>query len=107
MPTTSTAPAQPALRAEQAGHYRLEGALTFATVTDLDPAFSPLLATADTTLTIDLSQVPQVDSAGLALLVHWLALARAHGRSLRYAALSEALRALAKLSDVEALLTDF
>lgn len=95
---------QGGLIAEQSGRYRLETPLTFQNV----PALQSVLPLADAAgsgaLTIDLSRVPRVDSAGLALLINWLAEARAHGRQLRYEAVSEPLRALARLSDVEALI---
>ena len=86
--------------------YRLDSALTFATVPTVRPRLEELLAghVGGAPLVVDLSGVPQADSAGLALLVDWLAAARARGHSLRYAAAGESLRALARLSDVEALI---
>jgi phospholipid transport system transporter-binding protein len=50
---------------------------------------------------IDLRDVGDVDSAGLAVLIEWLAQARARGTRLAYANLPPALRSLAKLSGVE------
>jgi ABC-type transporter Mla MlaB component len=49
--------------------------------------------------------VPLTDSAGLALLIDWLAEARSRQRTLRYLKVPEALSQLAKLSDVEELIT--
>lgn len=56
-------------------------------------------------LQIDCAQVTAADSAGLAVLLDWLALARRSGRSLRYANLPEGLLALGRISDLEELLT--
>jgi phospholipid transport system transporter-binding protein len=53
---------------------------------------------------VDLSGLAQVDSAGLALLLEWLRLARAEGRTVSFAMPSERLRALARLSGVEEML---
>lgn len=88
------------------GRHRLEADLTFATVTGLRPQGLAALAAATPAaeLTFDLASVRQADSAGLALLVDWLAAARSRGLRLRFAGPSPELRALARLSDVEELL---
>jgi phospholipid transport system transporter-binding protein len=56
-------------------------------------------------LQIDCAQVTAVDSAGLAVLLDWLAAAKRSGRSLRFAHLPEGLLALGRISEVEQLLT--
>jgi phospholipid transport system transporter-binding protein len=56
-------------------------------------------------LKIDCAQVTAADSAGLAVLLDWLAAAKRLGRSLHFAHLPEGLLALARISDVEQLLT--
>jgi len=48
--------------------------------------------------------VPAVDSAGLALLIDWLAIARARSCQLHYEKPGATLLALARLSEVEPLL---
>jgi phospholipid transport system transporter-binding protein len=53
---------------------------------------------------IDLQQVTAGDSAGLALLLEWLSVARAAQRSLRYENMPAQLQQLARLSEVEELL---
>ena len=53
---------------------------------------------------IDLSGVTSGDSAGLALLIEWLSVAKAAGRSLRYENVPTQLQQLARLSEVEDLL---
>ena len=55
-------------------------------------------------LEINLGAVARVDSSSLALLIDWLAWARAAGRAMRFTALPAAMLALARLSDVEPLL---
>ena len=53
---------------------------------------------------VDCSGITKSDSAGLSVLLDWLALAKRDGRSLRYVKLPEGLIALAKISEVEELL---
>ncbi|MFO1401291.1 MAG: STAS domain-containing protein [Steroidobacteraceae bacterium] len=88
---------------EADGHYRLRADLTFATVAELRPRGLAALAAAAPAapLTFDLAGARLADSAGLALLVDWVAAARARGTPLRFSGLSPELRALARLSDVE------
>jgi phospholipid transport system transporter-binding protein len=56
--------------------------------------------------TVDLSRVTEADSAGLAVLVEWLATARARGASIRYEAIPAQILAVARISELESLLTD-
>ena len=95
---------QQAFVAVSSGVYRLEAPLTFATVPALRQAGLELIAAASGDLEFDLQSVATSDSAGLALLIDWLAEARALQRTLRYGQASEALRALAKLSEVDSLI---
>jgi phospholipid transport system transporter-binding protein len=90
---------------ESEGRVRLQAPLRFATVAGLRHRGLELIEAAGAELTIDLSGVSAADSAGLALLIDWLARARAGHKKLRYVAPPEALRALARLSDVETLIT--
>jgi phospholipid transport system transporter-binding protein len=53
---------------------------------------------------IDLASVSAVDSAGLALLIEWLSVARSVNRPLRYENIPLQLQQLARLSEVEELL---
>jgi phospholipid transport system transporter-binding protein len=84
--------------------YRLQAPLTFASVGSLRDEGVRLIAAAQRGLTFDLQGVPDVDSAGLALLIDWLAAAKARSCALRYAQPSKTLLALARLSDVEKLI---
>ena len=87
------------------GVHRLQAPLQFATVPALRPQGLALISAAQRELTMDLSAVPAADSAGLALLVDWLASARSQDKTLRYVQPPQGLLALARLSDVEGLLT--
>jgi phospholipid transport system transporter-binding protein len=83
----------------------LQGPLTFATAR----AGRDLGAWAVTNggtgaLEIDCAGITASDSAGLAVLLDWLRIAKGAGRSLRYAHLPEGLQALARISEVEELL---
>jgi phospholipid transport system transporter-binding protein len=102
---TSDAHAHAAFAAIAADAYRLDAPLTFATVAALRKPGLALIASAGKTLTFDLEAVPAVDSAGLALLIDWLAMARARSCQLRYAKPGETLLSLARLSEVEPLLS--
>ena len=55
---------------------------------------------------VDLGGIAEGDSAGLAVLVEWLATARARGVGLRYENLPAQLLAIAKISDLDGLLLD-
>jgi phospholipid transport system transporter-binding protein len=56
--------------------------------------------------TVDLSRVTEADSAGLAVLVEWLATARKRGTQIYYEGIPSQLLALARISDLEDILTD-
>jgi phospholipid transport system transporter-binding protein len=61
-------------------------------------------AAADGALVIDCKGVTISDSAGLAVLLDWLAAARAKGRSLHFTHLPQGLAALGRISEVNELL---
>jgi len=85
---------------------RVEGDLTFATVGALLAASQPLFSAGPGPLRIDLSGVGRADSAGLALLIEWLRLARGAGCELQFQAVPAQMRAIAAasgLSDILAL----
>jgi phospholipid transport system transporter-binding protein len=83
---------------------RVNGALHFTTVTALLRLGSEAIVGGHAAV-IDLSGVKDSDSSGLALLIEWLSIARAEGKSLRYENIPTQLHQLARLSDVEELLT--
>ena len=86
-------------RIESAGdHLQVRGDLTFATVTALLAASQPLFAARTGRLQVDLAGVGRADSAGLALLIEWLRLARAAGCELSFQAVPAQLQAIAAAS---------
>jgi phospholipid transport system transporter-binding protein len=102
-------------RAADAGAFRLaagapgtlsaQGPLTFASARRASELGAAALAhAAPGRLEIDCRGITASDSAGLAVLLEWLSVARRTGRSLRYAQLPQGLAALARISDLEELL---
>ncbi len=87
------------------GSVKIVGDLTVATVPLLYRSGRYLVENADTVLQMELSEVCQADSAGLALLIDWLAMAQQGGKGVRYVNLPPTLQSLAQLSEVEGLLT--
>lgn len=93
----------PGFELRSAGHAAVSGPLSFVTAAAmLEPGAEFIRGgSADS---IDLAGVDGADSAGLALLVEWLSLAKAVGRPLRYDNIPTQLMQLAHLCDVEPLL---
>ncbi|HEU4487131.1 MAG TPA: STAS domain-containing protein [Povalibacter sp.] len=93
------------LEAVGEGRFRVSGVLDASTVTSLlqrsTAAFGGL-----STVAVDFSAVTESDSAGLALLLEWLRLARKAGRRLTYEEVPEQIVALARISEVEDLLLE-
>jgi phospholipid transport system transporter-binding protein len=83
---------------------RVNGVLHFTTVTSLLREGSEAIGNGRAAV-IDLAGVKDSDSSGLALLIEWLSIARASRRSLRYENIPVQLHQLARLSEVEELLT--
>jgi phospholipid transport system transporter-binding protein len=83
---------------------RVSGTLGFTTVTPLLAAGSVAIEQGHAAV-IDLAAVTGSDSSGLALLIEWLSVARGAGRVLRYENIPPQLHQLARLSDVDALLS--
>lgn len=92
-----------ALTLDAQGGARLTGPLGYATVAALLPLGERAILDSPT-LIIDLAGVTGSDSAGLALLIEWLSIARAASRTLTYRHAPAALLQLARLSEVEPLL---
>ena len=88
--------------AGSAGRYRLAGIAGYANARRvLEDGRRRFGAEAD--VRIDLGGLTALDSAGLAVLIAWLGEARAHGRSLVYSGMPDALVATARVAGVEAL----
>jgi phospholipid transport system transporter-binding protein len=86
------------------GRQVLRGALVFATARAAHAAGCRVIQSGTADLTFDCAGLEAADSAGVAVLLDWLAAARQRGRRLRYTALPDSVRAIARISEVEALL---
>jgi phospholipid transport system transporter-binding protein len=82
---------------------RVGGSLHFTTVSGLLPLGVDAIDRGRAAV-IDLAGVTASDSAGLALLIEWLSVAKGASRSLRYENIPSQLQQLARLSEVEELL---
>jgi phospholipid transport system transporter-binding protein len=83
---------------------RVVGVLEFGTVSALLPVGSDAIRSGRAAV-IDLAAVKGSDSSGLALLIEWLSVAKDAERTLRYENVPSQLNQLARLSDVDPLLT--
>ena len=82
---------------------RIVGSLHFTTVSALLAAGIAAID-AGRAAVIDLAGVTDSDSAGLALLIEWLSVAKAASRPLRFENIPSQLQQLARLSEIEELL---
>jgi phospholipid transport system transporter-binding protein len=89
---------------QEGNRSRVNGVLHFSTVTAL-LRLGEAAISAGHAAVIDLSGVNDSDSSGLALLIEWLSVAKAASRSLKYENIPAQLHQLARLSEVEELLT--
>ena len=94
----------PSLTSSGAGLITVKGPVTFVTAGTL-LASGKALFTGQAAVTVNLHEVTNVDSAGLALLLEWLRQARAERRTVTFQGIPDKLFAIARLSGVEALLT--
>jgi phospholipid transport system transporter-binding protein len=89
-----------------AGNVQVRGALTFATARRVRAAAIRLLAASGAaSIAVDCAGVTASDSAGLAVLLDWLALSKHQSRSIRFLNLPAPIRAVAHISEVESLLS--
>lgn len=87
------------------GNFGVRGALTFATARAArDSGLAAFSSSAARAFQVDCSAVTAADSAGMAVLLDWLSAAKRARRSLKYVALPEPVRALARIGDVLELL---
>ena len=86
---------------ETDGMVRLLGELTFESVPRL-VAEDPELA-GNGELTVDLSGLTKVDSAGLALLLGWIRTIRQAGGEVKFSGIPVHLRSLVRIADLESL----
>jgi phospholipid transport system transporter-binding protein len=93
------------LRRSSLGHFEAHGTLTFANARRVwEEGLAALRADPARTLEVDCAGITQADSAGLVVLLDWLAAARHAGRTLVYRYLPDPLLSLAAISDVKELL---
>ena len=85
------------------GRLRAGGELGFATAAEALKAGAAQLTREDEQV-VDLGGVTAGDSAGVAVLVEWIATAAASGTSLRYENVPQQMLAIARISDLEDLL---
>lgn len=84
----------------------LEGCLDFNNVVAVwEKSLKLLLSVPE--ITIDLEQLSHSDSSGLALLVAWLRMARTQKKKLIFLNIPSSLKALAKVSGLNELLSEF
>lgn len=98
-----------AVESTGANQYAVSGPLTFATARVALASGIAAFSSASRDggpIEIDCAAVAASDSAGLAVLVEWLAWARRSGRELRYTHVPDAICAIARISEVESLLLD-
>jgi phospholipid transport system transporter-binding protein len=100
---TPAAPVQ--LRESSPGKFAASGALTFATARSArETGLAAFGATSSREIQVDCSGITAADSAGMTVLLDWLAFAKRSARSLRFGSLPEQVRAIARISDVQDLL---
>jgi phospholipid transport system transporter-binding protein len=88
-----------------AGHIVVTGELTFATARDARQLGLLVLESSRAArLVIDCSGITRADSAGLAVLLDWLAWGRRKSRAVVLESLPASLVAIAKISEVDGLL---
>lgn len=88
------------------GRVAVNGELTFATARDARQlGFLVLQGSSANRIVIDCSGVTRADSAGLSVLLDWLAWGRRRSRQLSLENLPESLIAIARISEVDQLLT--
>ena len=86
------------------GRFRVDGILDASTAGQVLEQSEPLFAQASADIEVDLSGVGESDSAGLALLIEWLRLARQGGKPIRFKNVPAQIEALARISEVEELI---
>ena len=85
--------------------YQIIGELNMATVPQLQQDMAGLFKTANDSLVIDLAEVSRSDSAGLALLLEWLAQAKHNNTSITFQNLPEQMQAIIKVSGLDELIS--
>lgn len=101
----SAAPASFEIAVSSPGRFAARGALNFANARRArSEGLNVLRASSARDLEIDCSGITHSDSAGLAVLLDWMAIMKREGRPLRFAGLPAGLLAVARISGVEEML---
>lgn len=86
-----------------AGRFRVSGVLDASTAREMLEQSEARFAQFEN-LDIDLGGVGESDSAGLALMIEWLRLARQWNKTIQFANVPAQIEALARISEVEDLI---
>lgn len=100
----SPEPMPTSINSAEAGVLQINGELSFSTVSKVLEQSRPLLATMKGQVVIALADVERVDSAGLALLIQWMRMAREQGMEIRFRHVPAQLLAIAHASDLDHIL---
>lgn len=93
------------LEALGTGRFRVSGVLDASTAADVLAQSEPRFAqTQEPQIQMDLGGVGESDSAGLALLIEWLRMAKQAGKQIHFANVPAQIEALARISEVEDLI---
>ena len=95
---------QPHLEKIDAQQYAISGELTMKNVPQVAQDTAPVIASMSGEVSIDLSQITRADSAGLALLIDWLRIARRENVSLHFERLPEQLLQIVQVCDLHSVL---
>ncbi|HTY92964.1 MAG TPA: STAS domain-containing protein [Steroidobacteraceae bacterium] len=100
-------PEQPQVGIASPGRVTVASPLTFPTARRVcEAGIACFLRDGSSVITVDCAGVPGADSAGLAVLIEWRRWARERGRDLNFVNLPAQISAIARLSEVSALLAD-
>jgi phospholipid transport system transporter-binding protein len=93
------------LEALGTGRFRVSGVLDATTAADVLEQSEPRFAqTPEPNIEMDLGGVGESDSAGLALLIEWMRIAKQSGKQIHFANVPAQIEALARISEVEDLI---
>jgi phospholipid transport system transporter-binding protein len=95
---------QPRLEKINGQQYSLSGELTMKNVPQVALETAPMIASMSGEVSIDLSNITRADSAGLALLIDWLRIARRKKVTLRFERLPEQLLQIVQVCDLHSVL---
>ncbi len=83
------------------GVFEISGTVTFQTVPQFLTYTNNWLHGGTGTVTIDMNGITLADSAGLALMIEWLQLARAANRDIAFTKIPEQVRELIRVNGLE------